>query len=184
MQANMYWECSQQVQLIITKNWKQPKCSSGIERINKSWHVCTTQYQQPRINKLQLQAITGDNPMRMMLLTKRNQMEWNIYHNTSITLKFKSRPVWRWWKPDRVVNHRGKGRRYSRNVQGCVLFLDLNDRYTVGNYSRYTSIAGASFLYVYFTSLNTLLKIVYDMSKLWGMMEMLCFKFVVITRSY
>ena len=29
---------------IITKNWKQPKCSSGIEWINKSWHSYTMQY--------------------------------------------------------------------------------------------------------------------------------------------
>ena len=39
---------------ITAKNWKQPKCSSGIEWINKSGHIHTMIAM--RINKLQLHA--------------------------------------------------------------------------------------------------------------------------------
>lgn len=137
-----------------------------------------------RINELQLQATTGDNLTRRRF-NKRSQMEWNIYHNTSITLQFKSRqPVY--GDESQITGyHWGKETcRHPWNVRQ-VLFLDLNDRYTLWKFIRLHKYRWCFFLHVYFTSLNTFLKIVYDMSKFSGMMEM-CFvsSSVVITRSY
>lgn len=127
-----------------TKNWKQPKCSSG-NRLDK--YIETYVHNAivaMRINELQLQATIGDSLTRMMF-NKRNQMEWNIYHNTWITLKFKSRqPI---YGDESQISgyHWGKGTcGHPWNVSH-VLFLDLNDRYTLWKFISYKSIAGAFF---------------------------------------
>ena len=136
-----------------------------------------------RINELQLQATIGENLTRMMF-NKRNQMEWNIYHNPSIILKFKSRQPIYGGESQISGYYWGKGTcGHLRNA--CqVPFLDLNDRYTLSKFIRLHKYRWCFFPHVYFTSVNTFLKNVYDMRKLWGMTEM-CYvsTSVVITKS-
>lgn len=84
-----------------------------------------------RINKLQLQATTGNNLMRMMF-NKRNQMSGILI--TILQLPFYSSKAdnqFMVMKARSVVNHWGKGDMQAPWNVRQVLFLDLNDRYTL-----------------------------------------------------
>ena len=70
-------------QFTITKYWKQPKCPSANEWIQKQWHIYTMEYYAAERKKKLLPFATAWMDLESTMLSEINQVVRDKYHMIS-----------------------------------------------------------------------------------------------------
>lgn len=79
--------------LIIAQKWKQSKCASTDEWINKMWHINTMKYYPARRSKEVLIHSTSWMNLENITLTKRSQTEKDTYYMIPFTWNVQNRQI-------------------------------------------------------------------------------------------
>ena len=70
--------------LTVSKTWKQPKCPSTDEWLQKMWHIYTMEYYSA-IKKNEIMAFAATwMDLEIIILSQVSQMEKDKYHTISL----------------------------------------------------------------------------------------------------